>query len=208
MLETLINTVSAVPWYWVLAFTMVITFLENVFPPAPCDSFIIFTGTLSGIGTVGFVPLLVFSTIGSAAGFVFMYWLGYKFGTNIIEKNKIKFITIESLEAPERWFKRWGYYIIVINRFMSGTRAVISFFAGMTKLDMVKTNVLAAISAAAWNAILIYIGMLMGENWHHAANFFSLYGMVITPIIIFAILAIAFYLLLRRHLEKKKQTKS
>ncbi|MDQ1266199.1 MAG: hypothetical protein QG635_1351 [Bacteroidota bacterium] len=193
MLEIIIEYLKVVPWYWILSIAFFVTILENLFPPAPCDSVLIFIGTLVGIKAVGLISVLAASTAGSILGFVFMYWLGWEFGIKVIESRRFKFLTPEILKKPEEWFRRWGYLVIVLNRFLSGTRAVISFFAGISKLSPFKTSVYATISAMAWNLILIYLGVILGENWELADKYIEMYGKIILPIIIgLIIIAIAY----------------
>lgn len=188
MLETAVEILQSVPWYWVLAIAFFVTFLENVFPPAPCDSILAFCGTLVGIGAVGFFPLLLAATLGSVVGFVFMFWLGWEFGVKIVDSDRLKFINHKTLEKPEEWFRNHGYLIIVVNRFLSGTRAVISFFAGMSKLSRTKTVVYSSVSALAWNSILILLGAIFAENWQVADYYMTLYGKILTPVVIAIIL--------------------
>jgi membrane protein DedA with SNARE-associated domain len=192
----------SVPWEWVLIFAFFITFLENIFPPAPCDSILVFTGGLVGIGTVSMAPLLIVATLGSTVGFIAMYYLGRKFGISIIDSKRFKFVSRKEIEKPERLFNKYGDWIIVANRFLSGTRAIISFFAGISKLKIGKTVLLSALSALAWNSILIYAGYLLGDNWEQATEYFALYGKILTIAIVIAI-AIAVLLWYR----KKKKTR-
>ena len=35
----------------------------------------------------------------------------------------------------EKWFADWGYWVIFANRFLSGTRSVVSIFAGLFHLN-------------------------------------------------------------------------
>ncbi|MBM2816948.1 MAG: putative DedA family protein [Ignavibacteria bacterium] len=198
MLETFIHLLQAVPWYWVLAIALFINILENVFPPAPCDTVLIFTGTLVGLGVVGFIPLVIASTLGSGLGFVLMFYLGRKFGEKVIESGKFSFISEEKLKKPEEWFRKWGYLLIVVNRFLSGTRAVISFFAGISKLSKMKTTVLATLSALVWNIILIYLGIIFGKNWYRADHYIEFYGIITLKIIIFALIIFLIYIFIKK----------
>jgi membrane protein DedA with SNARE-associated domain len=200
-LDAAIEFLSHLEWYWVLGFAFFITLLENVFPPSPSDSVLVFMGSLIALGTVGFVPLLAFATLGSVAGFVIMFYLGSKFGHNIVNSNRMPFITKENLEKPELWFQRWGYYLIVANRFLSGTRAVIAFFAGMSDLDLKKTVILSALSALIWNSILIYLGVVFGNNFEAILDYLSLYGKIIFPLIGLVIL---FFIVKKLWWNKKK----
>ncbi len=182
-LDAAIEFLSHLEWYWVLGFAFFITMLENIFPPSPSDSVLVFTGSLIALGTIGFVPLLLLSTAGSIVGFIIMFLLGRKFGHGVVDSNRMPFINQKSLEKPEEWFRKWGYYLIVANRFLSGTRAVISFFAGMSDLDFKRTVVLSAISALIWNSILIYLGVVFGDNFEAILDYLTLYGKIIFPII-------------------------
>jgi membrane protein DedA with SNARE-associated domain len=69
---------------------------------------------------------------------------------------------------------------------MSGTRAVVSFFAGLSKLRLVRTTVLCGISALVWNWLMLFAGTLLGKNWNSIALYLSTYSQIITGVIIFA----------------------
>jgi membrane protein DedA with SNARE-associated domain len=161
--------------------------LENIFPPSPSDSVLVFMGSLIALGTIGFIPLLLLATAGSLVGFMIMFYLGNNFGNRLVASSKMPFLNEKDLEKPEEWFRKWGYYLIIANRFLSGTRAVISFFAGLSDLDFKKTVVLSAISALIWNSILIYLGVVFGNNFEAILEYLSLYGKIIFPLIGLAI---------------------
>jgi membrane protein DedA with SNARE-associated domain len=196
-------TGPTVPVIVILLFTFGNNFLENIFPPAPCDVILLFIGTLIGLGKVDFFSLLFFSTLGSALGFSTMFFLGRTFGDKIINSGKIKFISPQSLQKPEAWFNKYGYIIIVANRFLSGTRAIISFFAGISKLRWDLTLLLATISSLFWNSILLLLGMKLGENWEIADKYISEYGTVVLIIISAYIL----FLIIKRIIKNRKAVK-
>lgn len=183
MLESAIEFLQTLSQPGVLAFVFFITYIENIFPPSPSDVLLVFCGTLVGIGTVGFFPVLATATAGSITGFLTMYWIGHTFGTRLIEKQKIPFLPLDSVEKVEAWFRKYGYWLIVVNRFLTGTRAVISFFAGLSKLPLPRTTLLCGISAAAWNIGLVFFGYKLGENWQNVEIYLGRYGQVVTGII-------------------------
>ncbi len=180
MLEATIEIIKTVPWYWVLVFAFFITLIENVFPPSPSDAILLFIGTFVGIGKVGFIPLLISSTLGSVIGFGLMYMLGNKFEHTIMDSKKFSFISRDLIIKVEKWFGKWGYWLVVANRFLSGTRAVIAFFVGMSNLSFKKSMVLSVISALIWNALLIYFGMKLGDNWVMFDDFLKDYGLYVS----------------------------
>lgn len=172
-----------------------IAFLENLFPPAPSDLVIAFGGSLVGIGKLGFVAALVSATIGSTAGFIVMYYVGYLLGKKLIDAGKPRFLPFDKIKQVERWFTKYGYWLVVSNRFLSGTRAVISFFVGLSELPVLITLPLCAASALLWNFILIYGGYVLGHNWEQLDHYLNIYGTVILILILglAALLAVRYF---------------
>ncbi|MCX7909198.1 MAG: DedA family protein [Ignavibacteria bacterium] len=184
--------------FWILLVAFFFQFIENLFPPSPSDVILLFLGSLVSFDKVGFVPLVAIATIGSTLGFATMFTIGKIFGERILDTGKFKFITKESLDKTRRWFNRWGYGIVVANRFLSGTRAVVSFFAGIAELSTWKSTLLAGVSAFVWNFIIIYAGMSLGRNWKLAVNFLELYWKVVLVVIAVIIASYLIYTLLKR----------
>lgn len=187
-LEEIIHYLQTLDPMLVYGLLFGIAFFENIFPPSPSDMLIVFGGTLIGLGRVGFVETLLSATAGSTAGFVVMYKIGDWFGDHILEQQKLKFIPIEAVRKVEEWFRKYGYWIIVVNRFLTGTRAVVSFFAGMSELNLLKTTVLCFVSALAWNAILVTSGDLLGQNWERIEFYLETYSEFVTGIVVVVLL--------------------
>lgn len=182
----------------VLGLMLLIAYVENIFPPSPSDMLLVFCGTLIGVGTVGFFPSLLASTLGSTLGFMTAYAVGRYFEQHIVEGRFSRYLPMGAIAQVERWFQRFGYGVIVANRFLSGTRAVVSFFAGMSRMNFAATTALSAVSAAAWNALLLYLGMTFGSNWRRVIEYLSLYSRVATAIIVIVVVAICVWWYLRR----------
>lgn len=183
-MEDLINYIQSVDPILVYAIVFAFAYIENIFPPSPSDTVIVLGGSLIGIGRVGFAETLLIATLGSTLGFMTMYKIGDWFGDRILEQGKIKFIPVGAVHKVEAWFQKHGYWLIVANRFLSGTRAVVSFFAGMAELKLVRTTVLCFLSALVWNAILVTGGYFLGQNWERIGFYLSTYSQVVTGIII------------------------
>lgn len=180
-----------------------IAFTENIFPPSPSDLVIVFAGSLVAIGQVGFVESLCAATIGSALGFVAMYKIGHWFGAHILEQGKIKFIPVDAVRKVESWFKKYGYWIIIANRFLAGTRAVVSFVAGMSELNLLKTTVLSLLSAFVWNSILVSVGYSLGHNWQKIGIYLSTYSQIVTATLVVALLVWIIYSVYNKSNGKK-----
>ena len=184
MLEHWVAMLQQLPAEGILLAALVVTFVENVFPPSPSDTLLLFCGVLVGLGAAPFVPMLLAATVGSVAGFALMFWLGYQFGVRIVQTQRLRWLPLEMVERVQRWFRRYGYWVIVANRFLSGTRGAISFVAGMSELRFVPTLLLSTVSALVWNGLLLTLGWSVGRNWQQVAHALQLYGTIITAVVV------------------------
>lgn len=182
----------------VLALMFFFAYIENVFPPSPSDVLLVFAGTLIGLGTIGFIPALLAATAGSTLGFMTAYGLGRYFENHVVEGRLGKFLPVGTIMQVERLFQRFGYAVIVANRFLAGTRGIVSFFAGMSKMNLAATTGLCAVGALAWNAILLYLGKIFGGNWRLAVGYIVLYSKWATIIFGVAMIVAVWWFLRKR----------
>ena len=196
---TYISTLDPALIYVVLCF---FAFIENILPPSPSDFVLIVGATLISNSTIGFVPILILTSIASGLGFIVMYLIGEYFGEKILRSGKLKFIKAESLEKADKFFHKYGYKIIIINRFLPGTRAVVSFFSGVHKLKPVPTFTYAALSSLLWNSLLIFLGIQLGNNLELIDKYLKEYSQII-----FGILALTALVFLVKFILNKKKNK-
>lgn len=202
MLQDIVTYISTLDPSLIYLVLFIFAFIENIFPPSPSDVVLVIGATLIANSPIGFVPILLLTGIGSAAGFIAMYYIGEFLGDKLLRKGKIKFIKKESLEKADLWFNKYGYKIILINRFIPGTRAVISFFCGVHRLKQLPTFIYAAISSLIWNALLIWFGILLGKNISLIDYYLKTYSNII--LVITAIVLVYF---LFRFWRRKKSAK-
>lgn len=188
-MESIVHFLQQLSPFWVYMAIFWIAYIENIFPPSPSDVMIVAGGYLVGIGNIDFATTLIIATLGSTSGFMTMYKLGDWFGLRIIETGKIKFLPLDSVHKVENWFRKYGYWLIVANRFLSGTRAVVGFFAGMAEVTFIPTMVLCFVSALIWNGILIYAGTLLGANWQAIEFYIKTYSQVVTGLLVIGAIA-------------------
>lgn len=201
MIEELLARISVLTPILIYILLFTFAFIENLFPPSPSDIVIVIGGSLIGTGYLNFIPALIFSTGGSTAGFLAAFAIGWQLDKKLLHTGKLKFITVESIEKVESAFRKFGYYLIVANRFLPGTRAVISFFGGMSRLDIHKTLILSALSSLLWNIILLYMGIMFGKNVGVVDKYLSTYSNIVIAIS----LAVIIFFTLRYFINKKKK---
>lgn len=176
-----------------------IAYIENIFPPSPSDVVVIFGGSMVAVGKANFLITLLAASSGSMLGFVTMYLIGKWFGKKFIDSGRLKFISSANIDKVEIWFRKYGYGIIIANRFLAGTRAVVSFFAGISNINLKVTTILSFASALIWNTILIYSGYQMGRNWQSIISQLQTYWLIISGGIAIAVLIwLVKYLLTRK----------
>jgi membrane protein DedA with SNARE-associated domain len=200
MLQDIISYISTLDPSIIYLVLFFFAFIENIIPPSPSDVVVVIGSTLIAQTAIGFIPILAVTTIGSAIGFVVMYYFGGYFGEKIIRKGRFKFIKPEALHKTDEWFNKYGYNLILINRFMPGTRAVISFFCGVHQLKPLKTFFFASISSLVWNALLITLGIGVGNNIDLIDKYLNTYSNIVWILTII----IAAYLIYRFVIKKKK----
>jgi membrane protein DedA with SNARE-associated domain len=200
MFEDILTKIATFPPFWVYVTLFFFAFIENVFPPSPSDVLLVVGGTLIGTGAINFILALAFATIGSITGFMLMFYIGSTVDKKVIHSGRFKYIPLNTIEKVETWFRKYGYFVIVANRFMPGTRAVISFFAGISNLEPKKTIILCFISALLWNAILLYLGYIFGDNVEKVDEYLSTYSNIVIAITAVVIL----FFIVRFFFRKRK----
>ncbi len=197
VIEQFISWLQQLSPYSVLALMFFIAYIENVFPPAPSDVLLVFAGTLIGIGTIDFAPALILATLGSTLGFMTAYLLGRYFEQHVVSGKFGRYLPVGAIHQVEKLFQRYGYGVIVANRFLAGTRAIVSIFAGMSKMNLAFTTCLCALSAMVWNGVLLYLGMIFANNWRSAAEYIGIYSKIMS-IALGGVIIIFLFLYLRR----------
>ncbi len=190
MFEDILNNISSFTPFWIYVTLFIFAFVENVFPPSPSDVVVVVGGSLVSTGVISFIPTLLLTTIGSIIGFMVLFYVGSTVDRKIIHTGKFKYIPVDAIEKVERWFKKYGYWVIAVNRFFPGTRSVISFFSGMSMLNVRKTVILASISAFLWNAIIIYLGYVFGSNVKVVDKYLSTYSNIAIAVTVIIVLII------------------
>lgn len=194
-----VYTLSPLSIYIIFA---IVAYLENVVPPIPGDILVVYGGYLAAEQIIGFNILLFVTSIASVVGFMNMYAIGYYFGDKIESQRRkfwlMKVVDVKYFDRGKRWMHKWGQGVILANRFLAGTRSVISVTAGLTQTKVTSTIVCSAISSLLWNAILIGLGWLVHDNWQVIGHYLNIYGWFVLGVIIMAVTGRFLYVRLKK----------
>ena len=164
------------PWHF---FLLVFAgyFVENIFPPLPGDTMLVFSAYLFGVYQYhgDLVWLYVFSVGGAVLGFMLMVFLGGKLGRDYFVKRDLRYAPREFFAKVDRYFRRYGAWVILGNRLFFGMRPVIGLAAGISGMPRRRIALLNAVSAFVFNAAFMLLGVLIGENWPLIENILRKY---------------------------------
>jgi len=163
--DAFLNMLDTLPDGLIYVLLGLSAFVENIFPPIPGDTITAFGAFLVGTKRLSFLGVYLSTTLGSLAGFMCLFWIGRFLGRRFFIERDYRFFKARDIIRAEAWFRRWGYLLILLNRFFPGIRSVISIAGGISRLGGLKVTLLALISACTWNLIWILAGYTLGNNW-------------------------------------------
>jgi len=178
---------------WTYGFLLLSAFLENVLPPVPGDTVVIFGAYLAGRGVLRWIPVYVATCVGGTAGFAAMFWVGRTHGRALLSGSRLRLFPPDRLARVQTWLSRYGAWLVLANRFLSGVRSVIALGAGIGGLGWKQVLVMALASMLLWNGLLLYAGVVVGKNWEAVISLLQQYN----RIVFVAVLVAAAALLLR-----------
>jgi membrane protein DedA with SNARE-associated domain len=187
-----LGSLPRVPTYLVL---MLLSALENVFPPVPADTAVALGAFLARRGEVSVVPLVALcwlANVSSAAG---TYLVARRHGPAFFREGwGTKLISPRVLATLEDAYARWGVAGIFFSRFLPGLRAAVMPFAGVVGLGFVRALLPAATASLLWYAFLGYAGYALAANWEAAKGVVAGTNRALGLIAVLAALAIALWL--------------
>lgn len=168
------------PPAWIYVFLFLGAFLENVVPPIPGDTLIVFGAYLAGVGIIEVWPAYVVMWVGSAVGCLLVYGLAFWKGRIFF----LRFATEEHLFKAETWFRRYGDKIVIFNRFLPTVRAFVGIVAGISRMSPVRMTFYVVLGTFLWNSLLVYFGLMVGENWEVVIGVMKTYNRVVLTLMV------------------------
>jgi membrane protein DedA with SNARE-associated domain len=163
-------TATIKSWNYVGIFSLML--LEASSLPVPSEVILPFSGYLISQGLLNFLITLLVSTLAGTTGSLIDYYIGMK-GITLLARRKVldKLLFGKTrLEMAERWFNKYGAFVVFLGRMIPGFRTLISFPAGAVKMHLAKFILYTTAGCLMWNAFLIYIGVYVGANWREVAG--------------------------------------
>jgi membrane protein DedA with SNARE-associated domain len=165
--ETVLAWLVALPDWLVYLVAALAAALENLVPPIPADLVVVAAGVVAGAGAAR--PWLVFVAVwfANVATALLVYAFGRRYGPAFFAGRFGGYLLAPSqVEGLAFAYRRFGFPIIFLSRFLPVFRPMVPAFAGVAHLGILATAVPIAAASAVWYGMLVFLGATAGENWH------------------------------------------
>ena len=164
---------------WIYFFLFLGAFMENVVPVIPGDTLIVFGAYLAGMGVIEVWPAYGVMWVGSSVGCFLVYWIAYIKGRDFFLRLEARYFDESKIAAAETWFSTYGVRIVIFNRFLPTVRAFVGIVCGIIRMNPVKMAIYVAVATTLWNSLLVYFGLMVGENWQLVITVLQTYNKVV-----------------------------
>jgi len=139
--------------------------IESSFIPFPSEIVLVPAGYLAAKGDMSITYIMGSALIGSLLGAFINYYLALTLGRKFLLKyGKYFFISAESLQKMERYFKNHGHISTFTGRLIPGIRQLISIPAGLARMNLVEFSIFTTLGAGIWALVLVLLGYFIGTN--------------------------------------------
>ena len=150
----------------------------------PGSTIIVFTGFLALHGKEDISTIIWVAMIGAFWGDFLSYWLGARFGPNIINSKMMR-RQQKIVRKSELFFARHGGKSVFFGRFIGPIRGFVPFVAGCARMKPQTFISYAVISAILWGLAYPGLGYLAGVSWQNVQRWSGRFA-----VLIFAALAL------------------
>jgi len=173
---------------------VMVMFLENIFPPIPSEVILPLAGSLALEGRFTLWGVTAVGSMGSMAGALVFYALGYLFGeprVRFLMRRYGRWLMLSEadLDKALEWFDRYGERVIFFGRMVPIVRSLISIPAGIASMNLAVFCLYTAIGTGIWSFLLTFAGYLLGKSWPLVSDWVSRYEKAAIVIGIVAIVA-------------------
>jgi membrane protein DedA with SNARE-associated domain len=169
-------------------------FVEGILTPIPSELIMPFAGYLTSTGELNIVLVILVGSRGATAGSTIAYLLGRVLGRRFLDRYGRYFgLGPDSLCRADAWFAKWGSYGILVGHALPGIRSVISFPAGIARMDIRRFVVFTFMGATIWNTVLVSAGFMLGKYWIELARSLDGWDIVILGVAAAVVLGYLLY---------------
>jgi len=164
LVDNVIDWLRSVPTVVLYPVVILLSLVENVFPPVPAD-------VVAALGAFLCPDLRTAALLGAAcwlantASSCGMYFFARSHKDFFHSGWPRRLLTPEAMQELQHAYARWGTAGIFVSRFLPAIRAAVTPFAGVVGLSASRALIPAATASALWYALLVLAGTTLGREW-------------------------------------------
>ncbi|BBG28160.1 hypothetical protein IC007_2715 [Sulfuracidifex tepidarius] len=170
---------------------LILMFLEALGLPVPSEVIMPLAGYFSSQGQYDLLGAILVGTIGATIGSFLDYFIALFLGEPILLRyGKYIRLTQANLNKMYLWFNKYGVLAVFFARFLPAVRALISYPAGLAKMNFLRFFIATFAGQFLWNGVLAYVGFLFGRNYSTIVSQIDHLTYIITIILIIALIVV------------------
>jgi membrane protein DedA with SNARE-associated domain len=165
MIQELAQQLVALIFDWGYLGIFIMMAIESSFIPFPSEIVLVPAGYLASKGDMSITYIMGSALSGSLLGALINYYLALTLGRKFLLKfGKYFFISSQTLDKMECYFKSHGHISTFTGRLIPGIRQLISIPAGLARMNLVEFSLYTTLGAGIWALILTLLGYFIGAN--------------------------------------------
>ena len=161
--------------------------------PLTEDLLLLAGGYLAAVGIFSWPVVAPLALAGVLGADIVLYSLGRKLRSHSLRGGWVRrFVRPGRLRIATRWFARFGDWLVVLARFVPGTRVVVFVTAGLRGMPVARFLALDGVAALIWVPALLFVGGELGEHIGNVSRFLHwVQGRVVWLVVLAAGIALA-----------------
>jgi len=148
--------------------------------PIPSEAIVPFAGFVASGGRMTLLGVIIAGVLGGFLGSLASYFVGRKLGAGSLDLvSKISLHGKEDFLKTEKWFSRFGPWVVLVGLSLPIVRSFISLPAGIFGVRPRSFIPLAFVSVAVWSSALAILGFVLGDNWTVVGQYFRKFDILI-----------------------------
>ena len=148
--------------------------IESAAIPLPSELILPFAGWSVSRGLIepltsapwNYWGAVIAGVAGNTVGSLLSYAIGAYGGRPLVARyGRYVLISAHDLDLAERWFAKYGEVTVFFSRMLPIVRTFISVPAGIARMPLWRFLVFSIVGAVPWVMLLVWAGMILGDNW-------------------------------------------
>jgi membrane protein DedA with SNARE-associated domain len=177
--------------------------IESLGIPVPGETSLLVGVFLATQGRLSVPVVALVAWVAAVLGDNIGYMIGRRWGTRLVRLPAVgRFYSPERLDRAEALFARRGWVAVFTGRFIALLRIFAGPLAGMHRMPWPEFFVANAAGGAVWVAVIVIVGVLIGNNLDRAVSLMGQVGYIGLGVAALAVVAYVAWRLWRRRTSR------